>query len=144
MLSATEKDIAREINIVLKPFEVVTKELCGEKYITGSTVIPLIHCLLKKCEQININNSDALQLKSALLENLQRQFGRIKELQNLELNSNLLDPRFKTLHLNNPVETSKAIRTDRLKIIDLKTNSSDSNVSNKDSNDDDTERADSL
>ncbi|XP_060855186.1 zinc finger BED domain-containing protein 4-like [Metopolophium dirhodum] len=91
MLSATEIDIAREINIVLKPFEVVTKELCGEKYITGSTTLG-----------------------------------------------------FKTLHLNNPLETSKAIRTVRLKIIDLKTNSSDSNVSNKDSSDDDTERADSL
>ncbi|XP_060855185.1 zinc finger BED domain-containing protein 4-like [Metopolophium dirhodum] len=143
MLSATEIDIAREINIVLKPFEVVTKELCGEKYITGSTVIPLIHCLLKKCEKININNSVALQLKSALLENLQRRFGRMEELQNLTI-STLLDPRFKTLHLNNPLETSKAIRTVRLKIIDLKTNSSDSNVSNKDSSDDDTERADSL
>jgi len=43
MLSATEIDIAREINIVLTGFEVATKELCGEKYITGSTVIPLIH-----------------------------------------------------------------------------------------------------
>lgn len=96
MLSATEIDIAREINIVLKSFEVVTKELCGEKYITGSTVIPLIHCLLKKCEQININNSVALQLKSALLENLQRRFGRMEELQNLTI-STLLDPRFKTL-----------------------------------------------
>jgi len=113
------------------------------KYITGSTVIPLIHCLLKKCEKININNSVALQLKSALLENLQRRFGRMEELQNLTI-STLLDPRFKTLHLNNPLETSKAIRTVRLKIIDLKTNPSDSNVSNKDSSDDDTERADSL
>lgn len=91
---------------------------------------------LKKCEQININNSVALQLKSALLENLQKQFGRMEELQHLTI-STLLDPRFKTLHLNNPVETSKAIHTVRLKIIDLKTNSSDSN-------DDDIERANSL
>lgn len=49
MLSATDIDIAREINLVLKPFEVATRELCGENYITGSTVIPLIHCLIIKC-----------------------------------------------------------------------------------------------
>jgi len=30
MLSATEIDIAREINIVLKPFEVVTKVMWGK------------------------------------------------------------------------------------------------------------------
>jgi len=52
MLSATEIDIAKEINCMLKPFEVATKELCGERYITGSKVIPLIHCLIKKCEKV--------------------------------------------------------------------------------------------
>jgi len=53
----------------------------------------------------------------------------------------LLDPRFKTLHSNNPVAVSKAIRTIRLKILDFKTNSSGSN---KDSSDNDTEQVDNL
>jgi len=101
MLSATDIDIAREISIVLKPFEVATRELCGENYITGSTVIPLIHCLIKKREQINVINSIALQLKSALLDNLNRRFGRMEEIQNLTI-ATILDPRFKTLHSNNP------------------------------------------
>jgi len=34
----------------------------------------------------------------------------------------LLDPRFKTLYSNNRVAVTKAIRTIRLKILDLKTN----------------------
>lgn len=140
MLSATDIDIAREINLVLKPFEVATRELCGENYITGSTVIPLIHCLIKKCEQINVINPIALQLKSALLDNLNRRFGRMEEIQNLTI-ATILDPRFKTLHSNNPLAFSKAIRTIRLKLADLKTNSSSSN---KESSDDDTETADSL
>ncbi|XP_025420192.1 uncharacterized protein LOC112690393 [Sipha flava] len=140
MLSATDIDIAREINLVLKPFEVATRELCGENYITGSTVIPLIHCLIKKCEQINVINPIALQLKSALLDNLNRWFGRMEEIQNLTI-ATILDPRFKTLHSNNPLASSKAIRTIRLKLADLKTNSS---RSNKESSDDDTETADSL
>jgi hypothetical protein len=55
----------------------------------------------------------------------------------------LMYPKFKTLHSNNPVAVSKAIRTIRLKILDLKINSSGSN---KDSSDDDTlaEQADNL
>ncbi|XP_003241803.1 zinc finger BED domain-containing protein 1-like [Acyrthosiphon pisum] len=56
MLSAMEIDIAKEINCMLKPFEVATKELRGEQYITGSKVIPLIHYLIKKCEQVNLIN----------------------------------------------------------------------------------------
>jgi len=67
----------------------------------------------------------------------------MEELQNLTI-ATILDGRFNTLHFNNPVASSKGIRTVRIKIIDLKTNSSDSNVSNKDSSDDDTERANSL
>jgi len=55
----------------LKPFEAATIELCGETYITGSKVIPLIHCLLKHCKKVVVNNPTVVQLKSALLDNLQ-------------------------------------------------------------------------
>jgi len=48
MLTVDEIDIAKEMLLVLKPMEVATRELCGQKYVTGSTVIPLIHCLIKK------------------------------------------------------------------------------------------------
>lgn len=48
MLSASEIDIAKEMLLILRPFEIATKELCGENYITGSKIIPLIHCLVKK------------------------------------------------------------------------------------------------
>lgn len=140
MLSADEIDIAKEINLILKPFEAATKELCGENYITGSKVIPLIHCLIKNCEKIVVNNPTVVQLKSALLDNLQRRFGRMEEIQMLSI-ATLLDPRFKILHSNDAVAVSKAIRTIRLKILDFKTNSSGSN---KDSSDDDTEQADNL
>lgn len=140
MLSADEIDIAKEINLILKSFEAATKELCGENYITGSKVISLIHCLIKNCEKIVVNNSTVVQLKSALLDNLQRRFGRMEEIQMLSI-AILLDPRFKTLHSNDAVAVSKAISTIRLKILDFKTNSSGSN---KDSSDDDTEQADNL
>lgn len=80
MLISNEINIVREINSVLKPFKVATKQLCGEKYIIGSKVIPLIHCLIKKCETIIVLDPIALQLKSALLDNLQRRFGRMEKI----------------------------------------------------------------
>jgi len=86
-------------------------------------------------------NPIALQLKSALLENLSRRFGRMEEIPILSI-ATILDTRFKTLHSNNALAASQAIRTIRLKILDLKTNSSSSN--SKDSSDDDTDMADSL
>ena len=39
MLSAKEKEIVE----VLRPLEVATRELCAQKYVTASKVIPLIH-----------------------------------------------------------------------------------------------------
>ncbi|CAI6349045.1 unnamed protein product [Macrosiphum euphorbiae] len=70
MLSGDEIVIAKEINLILKPFEAATKEFCGETYIKSSKVIPLIHCLLKHCEKIAVNNPTVVQF--ALLDNLQR------------------------------------------------------------------------
>jgi len=48
MLTADEIDLAKEMLSVLRPMEVATRELCGQKYVTGSKVIPLINCLIKK------------------------------------------------------------------------------------------------
>lgn len=45
MLMAAEVLLAKEILEVLRPVEQVTKELCGEKYVTISKMIPMIYCL---------------------------------------------------------------------------------------------------
>jgi len=55
MLSASKINISKEILLVLDPFEAATKELCGKNYITGSKIIPLIHCLLK-IEKVEISS----------------------------------------------------------------------------------------
>lgn len=142
MLSASEIDIAKEMILVLKPFEIATRELCGENYITGSKVIPLINCLIKKSETVEVCNQIVLQLKTAMLENLRKRFGRMEEIQLLSI-ATILDPRFKTIHSNDPVASSKAIRTIKLKILDIKNNCDDSN-SNKGSSDDDNSLSDNL
>jgi len=77
MITGSELFIAKEIMHLLKPFEAATKELCAQKYITGSKIIPLMHCLIKKIKSVEVNGVVASALKSNLRNNLQTRFGRV-------------------------------------------------------------------
>ncbi|CAI6355572.1 unnamed protein product [Macrosiphum euphorbiae] len=116
MLTAEEIDLAKEIILVLRPMEVATKELCGQKYVTCSKVIPLINCLIKKTEGFTLLNPIALSLKKAMLENLDIRFDRMEDIGLLTV-ATILDPRFKTIHLNNPNATARAIKFIKKKIV---------------------------
>ncbi|CAI6376537.1 unnamed protein product [Macrosiphum euphorbiae] len=89
MLTAEEIDLAKEIILVLRPMEVATKELCGQKYVTCS---------------------------KAMLENLNIRFGRMEDIGLLTV-ATILDPRFKTIHLNNPNATARAIKFIKKKLV---------------------------
>jgi hypothetical protein len=99
--------MAKKMLLVLRPIEVGTSELYGQKYITGSTFIPLINYLIKKTEGIDLTHPTALTLKRAMLENLDEKFGRMEERSLLSI-STILDPKFKTIHLNNPISQFKS------------------------------------
>lgn len=45
MVSGTELNDLKDILNLLKPLELVTKEVSGQEYITSSKVIPLVHTL---------------------------------------------------------------------------------------------------
>lgn len=144
MLTADEIDLAKETLLVLRPMEVATKELCGQKYVTGSKVIPLINCLIKKTESIKLSNPISLKLKQAMLDNLCKRFGRMEEISLLSV-ATILDPRFKTIHLNNPNSSAKAIRLIKNKITEIKNSSDDTNSSScHGSSDDDSDQHDNL
>jgi len=44
--------VLREVSHILKPFQVVTTEMCGDKYITVSKVIMLAHGFSSVCTKI--------------------------------------------------------------------------------------------
>ncbi|CAI6352944.1 unnamed protein product [Macrosiphum euphorbiae] len=111
MLTVDEIDLAKEMLSVLRLMEVATRELCGQKYVTGS--------------------------KEAMLENLDTRFGRMEEISLLSV-ATILDPRFKTIHLNNPYCSARAIRLIKNKITEVRNSCDDSNSSScHDSSDDD-------
>jgi len=63
MLSASELQLARDIIDIMSALEVITKEICGEHYVTGSKIIPLINCLKKKIERLSIDLTSPMALK---------------------------------------------------------------------------------
>ncbi|CAI6367128.1 unnamed protein product [Macrosiphum euphorbiae] len=78
-----------------------------------------------------------------MLENLDIRFGRMEDIGLLTV-ATILDPRFKTIHLNNPNVTARAIKFIKKKISEIK-NSDDLNSSScQGSSDDDSDRRDSL
>ncbi|XP_060863188.1 E3 SUMO-protein ligase ZBED1-like [Metopolophium dirhodum] len=136
MITGSELFIAKEIMHLLKPFEAATKELCAQKYITGSKTIPLMHCLIKKIESVEVNGVVASALKSNLSNNLQTRFGRVEHVEILSI-ATILDPRFKTLHSNSAVASSKSINAIKKKILELRTDSSETSSHNESSSEDD-------
>lgn len=111
MLTATELDLARQIQIVLEPLEFVTREASGEFYITISKIIPMVNCLKnqlrKMTTELDIVNT-LNTLKSKLIDEINKRFGKMEYNYFLSV-SCILDPRFKRIHFEDPLGCSKTI-----------------------------------
>lgn len=57
MLSGTDIAIVKEIINVMVLIEHVSKEICGQEYVTSSIVIPLISCMNKAIESTNMKET---------------------------------------------------------------------------------------
>lgn len=62
MLSAVELYAAKEFLSILKPFEIATKIICGEKYVTCSKIISIIAIIEKKLNEYSPKNESATEL----------------------------------------------------------------------------------
>jgi len=108
MISKTQMNILKEILQILSPLEKVSKEICGEKYLTASKIIPIINCLRKQLENLTPISEGASAIKNIAIFELSKRFGAIEQVKLLSL-STLLDPRFKKIHFNSPIACSQAI-----------------------------------
>ncbi|XP_015367678.1 PREDICTED: zinc finger BED domain-containing protein 4-like [Diuraphis noxia] len=53
MINVTELNDLKDIIYLLKPLELVTKDISGQNYITTSKVIPLVHTIMYKVENLD-------------------------------------------------------------------------------------------
>lgn len=109
MVSALEIVQLKEIMNILRPLEIATKEVSGEKYVTASTVIPMVHCLIDKISSIKTDDAVASLLKNAILNECQKRFGKIENVYLLAV-STLLDPKFKKMHFKDRLACAKSIQ----------------------------------
>lgn len=108
MPSASEVETLRNLETLLKPFEFATTEISGEKYVTMSKIIPMVHCLKNRLENYESNDANILAVRDCLLSAVEKRFGKAEQNSRIAI-STILDPRFKTLHFKNPTACAKAI-----------------------------------
>lgn len=113
MVTAKEIQILHEVKYLLKPLKLATQEISGEKYITLSVVIPMVHNLDNSIQAVAVNtvnigeNSTVASSKAGLLKELTMRLGAVEQVYLLSI-TNSLDPRFKKLYFKNPINCARA------------------------------------
>ncbi|KYN29541.1 hypothetical protein ALC57_01006, partial [Trachymyrmex cornetzi] len=88
--------VLNEIMNMLKPFELVSKEICGQKYVTCSVVISMVNALLHELHVKSGVRSGQRFKTDALSLNFKNDF--ITKSNSILSIATILDPRFKRLH----------------------------------------------
>ncbi|KAG0718172.1 Zinc finger BED domain-containing protein 1 [Chionoecetes opilio] len=113
MLTSEELAVANYLVAVLGPFDKATKEISGEKYVTASIVLPMVNCLRTAvAEGSSVSEGDVVPLTDISAELLQEIDKRLVILENNSLlaSATVLDPRFKLLHFQVPINTGNILQ----------------------------------
>lgn len=111
IVSAQENNLIQKIILILNPFEYVTRDISGEKYVTSSKIIPTVNCLRLQIEDIKSQGEgqEIIEtLKERALKEISERFRQIEHNHILAISS-LLDPRFKNIHFMDPEACARAM-----------------------------------
>ncbi|XP_025408821.1 zinc finger BED domain-containing protein 4-like [Sipha flava] len=109
MVSAKEVHDISDVIDILRPVEAATKELCAQKYVTTSMVIPMVFILQKNVKEFQPKQIMGIQLKSAIIAQCDKHFSSVESCSLLGMTT-ILDPRFKKLYFKDTVVLSKMLR----------------------------------
>lgn len=130
MLTASELQSVREFVQLLKPFDEATKILCGEHYVTGSKVIPIVNTLKNKLNMLAPTTEIGNHFKRELERQFIKRFSNIEKVAPLAI-ATILDPRFKNIHFSDRIACAHSINKITLMI----------NINEKESNEYDYQNA---
>jgi len=107
-LTSLEIKVIKESIILLQPFEEITREIAGEKFMTASKIIPIRTLLKKNLEShISVTNEGKMLQQRLKIEFYQRFHDVEKE--TLLAICTILDPRFKRVHFQSPLSAANAL-----------------------------------
>jgi hypothetical protein len=72
MLIHDEMEILKDIVEILRPFESITKEICGDKYVTCSKIILIVHCVYLTLSKIEGGTPMGRELKKNLFNEVNK------------------------------------------------------------------------
>lgn len=108
MLSGSEISIASSVLLILRPLEVATKEVSGDKYCTSSKIIPLVRCILSKITSTVVGEPVAKEVQKLALYEMKKRMGPIEHVTALAI-ACILDPRFKKMHFSDAIACSNSV-----------------------------------
>jgi hypothetical protein len=109
MIVATELNTLKELQLILKPLEIATRELSGEKYVTISKVIPIIHGIHHQIGKVTTQHEAAKHFQKLITTEMKKRFELIENVTQFAI-ATLLDPRFKKIHFKDFNAVAKAVR----------------------------------
>lgn len=108
MLTASELQSVKKFVLLLKLFDEATKIICGEHYITGSKVYPIVNTIKNKLDLLVSTTEIGSYLKRELERQFFKRFNNIEKVYTLAV-ATILDPRFKNIHFSDKIACAHSI-----------------------------------
>ncbi|KAG5862614.1 hypothetical protein JTB14_006426 [Gonioctena quinquepunctata] len=103
IISVEEWQFLKELIVILRPLEDVTRAMSGENYLTGSSVIILTDGLLNIHRELDKNKNNCTVSKaviSSILDGINSRLGDLENSNSL-ISTTILDPRLKNIAFSN-------------------------------------------
>lgn len=108
MVSAAEIAVLNDIKTVLHFFDEATKECSAEKLVTISRLIPIHDWLCTQLEECCMETEVGKEFLKKIKGEMKSRFGTL-EMNYLCGISTILDPRYKKIHFQDPLNASKGM-----------------------------------
>ncbi|CAK1587745.1 unnamed protein product [Parnassius mnemosyne] len=118
MLTAQQLEFIKDLINILRPLEVITKEISGENYVTASKIIPIVSCLTETYNTMENSTDIGAKTRTLIADGLKKRFGMVEQVHLLAA-ATILDPRFKKIHFTDHVACSRAINRINTSILDI-------------------------
>ncbi|EFN71507.1 Zinc finger BED domain-containing protein 1, partial [Camponotus floridanus] len=119
VLNREQIKILNDIFPLMKPIRDVIKEISGDSYPTCSIIIPIIHCMRKKIDDVNLQTEIGKNCKIKIQAAISQRFKNFEHVPLLSM-ATILDPRFKKVHFKDVLAVYPAISRINAKLKDFK------------------------